>query len=188
MLGLSPILAAVKPSERSDQYKILAAMYSLNAHITPITAKEVTELLRLHLGGKVPTNVNARLRAYDAYVEPVEKGPPLRWRLTQQGLEVLRAMSGLDLTTNPIESDFDSDVGIVCALEQPELEAVMGSMGGPSEWKVVGTPRFPHVYRETSLKTASAKRLESSQRRPRLWDSLQLRLRPRIWYYNLNLA
>ena len=101
----------------------------------------------------------ASLRAYGAYVEPAEKGPPLRWRLTPQGVEVLRTTSGLELATTAAGSDFETDVGIVCALEQPEFEALMNAMGGPEKWKVVGSPRFPHVYRETLLATSGGKPL-----------------------------
>jgi nucleoside phosphorylase len=159
MFAFSTILSAAKPSERSDQYLILGAMFCLDAHSAPVTAKQIRELLQLHLGSKLPANVNASLRAYDAYVEPAEKGPPLRWRLTPQGLQALRAMSGLELATRASGADFETDVGIVCALEQPEFEALMNAMGGPEEWKVVGSPRFPHVYRETKLATTSGKNL-----------------------------
>ncbi len=134
-------------------------MFSLGAHVSPVTARQVKELLQLHLGGKVPTNVNSSLRAYGAYVEPAEKGPPLRWRLTPQGLRELRAASGLELATRASAEDFETDVGIVCALEQPEFEALMNAMGGPGNWKVVGSTRFPHVYRETSLTTNSGRNL-----------------------------
>src|ERR1700730_7170800 len=120
MLKLSTILSAIKPRERSDQYAILAALYCLDAHVTSVTAKKVTDLLDLHLGRKAPQNVNASLRAYDAYVEPAEKGPPLRWLLTQRGLEQLRTMSGLVLAASTTETDFGVDIGIICALEQPE--------------------------------------------------------------------
>lgn len=159
MLTLSTILSAVKPRERTDQYAILAALYCLDAHTAPVTAKQVTDLLRLHLGSKLPKNVNASLRAYGAYVEPAEKGPPLRWALTQKGLEQLRATSGLELATGSTEADFGTDVGIVCALEQPEFEALATALGGPNAWTVVGSPRFPHVYRETALETSAGKKL-----------------------------
>jgi nucleoside phosphorylase len=159
MPGLSAILSAAKPSERTDQYVILAAMFALNAHTTPVTAKQIKDLLELHLGAKTPRNVSARLREYGSYVEPAEKGPPLLWLLTPAGVEALRATSALDLGTRPSEADFKTDVGIVCALEQPEFEALMNAMGGPEKWKVVGSPRFPHVYRETVIATGHSKNL-----------------------------
>jgi hypothetical protein len=129
MLTFSTILSAVKPRERTDQYSILSALYCLDAHTASVTAKQVTELLRLHLGRKAPKNVNASLRAYGSYVEPAEKGPPLRWLLTPKGLEQLRVMSGLALATSTTEGDFDRDIGIICALEQPEFEAPRLSVG-----------------------------------------------------------
>ena len=54
MYDLSKLMAAVKPRERSDQYIILSALLSLDAHISPVTAKQVGDLLRLHLGSKAP--------------------------------------------------------------------------------------------------------------------------------------
>ncbi len=159
MVTLSTILTAVKPRERTDQYAILAALYCLNAHATPVTAKAVTDLLRLRLGSKTPGNVPASLRSYSAYAEVAEKGPPLRWLLTPAGVERLRVLSGLALATSTTEADFGTDVGIICALEQPEFEAVTNALGGPSKWKVVGSPRFPHVYRESALLTSGGKTL-----------------------------
>ena len=67
-----------KAKERSDEYLILAALLALDAHVTPVTAKQTSELLKLHLGAKSPVNVNASLRAYKSYVSP-QKGTPLRW-------------------------------------------------------------------------------------------------------------
>jgi len=159
MLNLSTLLSAVKPRERTDQYAILAALYCLEAHTTSVTAKMVAELLALHLGSKGPQNINASLRAYHAYVEPAEKGPPLRWLLTGKGLEQLRKISGLALATNITEADFDNEVGIVCALEHPELEAVTRAIGGQDKWMVVGSPRFPHVYRSVQLTTLAGRAL-----------------------------
>ena len=159
MLTLSPILRAVKPQERTDQYAILATLYCLDAHKVPVTAKQVAELLHLHLGKKAPKNVHASLRAYVSYAEPAEKGPPLRWRLTPKGLDQLRVASGLQLATGTTDTDFGSDVGIICALEQPEFEAVARAVGGQSKWKVVGDTRFPHVYRESALTTSSGQLL-----------------------------
>ena len=76
MIEISTLISAVKPRERTDQYVILASMFVLNAHTSPVTAKEISNLLRLHLGAKVPSNVPASLRAYTAYASPTDKGPP----------------------------------------------------------------------------------------------------------------
>jgi hypothetical protein len=70
MTDLSTLITAVKPKERTDQYLILAALLTLGAHDTPVTAKQVSDLLRLHLGAKIPGNINASLRAYKSYVSP----------------------------------------------------------------------------------------------------------------------
>jgi nucleoside phosphorylase len=160
MIEFSGFVNAVKPKARSDQYLILAAMFCLNAQSESVTARQINDLLVLRLGRKAPKNVNASLRAYGAYVEPAEKGPPLRWRLTPQGLQALREMSGLELAQGPNPNGFESDVGIICALEQPEFEALMNAIGGPEAWKVVGSARFPHVYRQTVLRTIGGVNLQ----------------------------
>ncbi|MDR4471032.1 MAG: hypothetical protein MRJ68_22515, partial [Nitrospira sp.] len=59
MMDLAVLLSAVKPKERTDQYKILSALYVVGAHTTPVSAKKITDLLRLHFGEKAPANVNA---------------------------------------------------------------------------------------------------------------------------------
>jgi hypothetical protein len=82
MMDLSTLIGAVRPKDRTDQYLVLAALYTLGAHTTPVPAKQVIDLLKLHLGTKIPANVNDSLRKYKAYVSP-QKGPPLRWSLTQ---------------------------------------------------------------------------------------------------------
>jgi nucleoside phosphorylase len=155
----STLLSAVKPRERTDQYVILAALYSLNAESTSVPAADIRQLLKLHLGSKVPANINASLRAYTAYVEPAEPGPPLRWRLKAEGVGKLRALSDLALTTAATEAAFGTDIGIVCALEQPEFEAVRDALGGAKAWKEIGDARYAHVYRETTLTTAGGKSL-----------------------------
>ncbi|MGO8732737.1 MAG: hypothetical protein ACLQVM_08080 [Terriglobia bacterium] len=161
MLELSSIISAVKPRDLTDQYKILAALYCLNAHIAPVTAKEVNAVLNLQLGKKnVPTNVSASLRAYAAYVDPTDKGPPLRWSLTPKGIEHLRSLSGLSLATPTSASDFATDVAIICALENPEFVAVTNAFGGPAKWHDAGDARFPHVYRQTEFALATNKHLK----------------------------
>ena len=150
----------MKPKDRTDQYKVLAALYSLGAHVEPVTVRQINDVLILHLGKKhSPSNVSACLRKYTAYVDPAEHGPPLRWALTQRGLDRLRAASGLELASPSTRSDFESDVGVLCALEYPEFTAVMDALGGPSRWSDTGDSRFPHVYRRTELAIAKDSRL-----------------------------
>ena len=158
-MELSTLLAAVKPRERTDQYRILAALYCLEAHKNPVTAKAVSDLLKLHFGlKKAPRNVNASLRSYTTHVAPAERGPPIRWKLLDSGSELLRTQSGLSLADSS-SADFNYDVGVICALEQPEFEAVQRAFGGAPAWSLVGTARFPNVYRETSITTADGKTL-----------------------------
>lgn len=155
--NLSTILSAVKPRDRTDQYVVLGALYFLNAESEPVTAKQVKDTLKLHLGGRAPSNINACLRTYRAYVEPADRGPPLRWRLTAEGIGRLRNLSGLDLSAAAAADAFGSDIGIVCALEEPEFTAVRDAFGGEKEWKQIGDQRYTHVYREARLVTNSGK-------------------------------
>jgi nucleoside phosphorylase len=158
-MDLSTLISAVRPKERKDQYLILAALFALQAHVKPVTAKAISDLLRLHLGTKVPTNINASLRAYTSFVSPVEKGPPLRWLLTPNGVERLRSLSGLALSVASDADEFRSDIGIVCALEYPELSAVLKAFGGPAAWVEAGDARHAHIYRETSMTSLDGKTL-----------------------------
>ncbi|BAT59895.1 5'-methylthioadenosine/S-adenosylhomocysteine nucleosidase [Variibacter gotjawalensis] len=157
--NFSTILSAAKPRDRTDQYVILAALFSLGGDTRSVTVREINDRIRLHLGAKGPANVPGSLRKYTAYVEPAERGPPIRWRLKPEGVGRLRAQSGLPLPVAISAQDFDSDIGIVCALEQPEFVAVREAFGGASAWNEVGDARYAHVYRETVLKTESGKAL-----------------------------
>jgi hypothetical protein len=158
MIELSTLLAAVKPRERTDQYKVLASLYCLEAFKNPVTAQAVADLLKLNLAAaKVPRNVHASLRSYTSYVAPADLGPPILWKLMDSGVELLRSQSGLALADQVSPGDFNCDVGIICALEQPEFEAIQRAFGGAAAWKIVGSARFPNIYRETSLATSDKK-------------------------------
>lgn len=157
-MELSALISAVKPKERSDQYLILAALLALDAHLAPVTAKQVSELLKLHLGNNTPVNVHASLRKYISYVSP-HKGSPLRWSLSDKGLERLRQLSGLTLATPADDETFKSDIGIICALEFPELAAVITALGGEGAWEEVGDTRLTHVYREATMTTTAGAKL-----------------------------
>lgn len=158
-MDISTLTTAVKPKERTDQYVVLSALFALNAHLKPVTAKQVADLLGLHLGKKAPGNVNANLRSYSAYVSPKEKGPPLRWLLTDKGVARLRTLSGLSLSTAADNDAYTYDVAIICALDHPELAAVVKAFGGPASWREVGDARHAHLYRETTLTTKANRTL-----------------------------
>lgn len=160
MVEFSTLMGAVKPRERTDQYVILGAMFTLQAHKSPVSAKNITEVLKLHLGKSIPANVNASLRAYTSLVSPAQKGPPILWSLTTSGIGRLRELSGLALPTIQDFESFQSDVGIICALEDPELSAVIDALGGTTAWKEIGDGRHTHVYREAVLQTVSGQKLK----------------------------
>lgn len=136
-------------------------MFHLGAHQAPVQSRTISELLVLHQGGKAPKNVPASLRAYSTtgYVQPAVKGPPLLWSLTQNGLGQLRALSGLALSEPLDQQQYDTEIGIVCALEVPELESVIKAFGGQNAWKEVGETRYAHLYREAFITTKLGKRL-----------------------------
>ena len=152
-------MSAVKPKEHTDQYHVLAALFVLGAYDRTVSAKEVSDLLKLHLRAKAPANVSGCLRKYTAYVSLKGQGPPLQWSLTEKGIEHLRLVTGLALSTATEAESFKSDVGIVCALQYPELEAVLNAAGGQGAWNDVGDARLTHVYRETNISTLASKTL-----------------------------
>lgn len=154
MPDFSDFLSAVKPRDRTTQYRILSALYSLGATAEPVTASEIEDLLRLHFGKTVPANMGAKLRQYSAYVRVVKSGLRLRWTLTSAGLDKLRQLSGLPLL-DASDDDFLTDIGIVCALEYPEFAAVIAAAGGDGQWREVSTARYPHVYRQAEIKTVA---------------------------------
>lgn len=158
MMDLSTFIKAIKASERSDKYLILAAMYTLGARNSPVTARQISDVLQLHLGSKVPTNVNASLRSYTGLVSPKTKGPPITWLLTEDGLSFLSEFSGLALIPKADLAGFLSDIGVVCALEHPELTAVLRAVGEKS-WVEVGDASYTHIYRESYLETREGKSL-----------------------------
>jgi nucleoside phosphorylase len=49
--------------------------------------------------------------------------------------------------------EFLNEVGIVCALEQPEFAAVEEAFGGASQWQPIGNAQFAHLYRSCTLRT-----------------------------------
>jgi nucleoside phosphorylase len=159
MIDISALISAVRPKERTDQYVILAAMFVLNAHVSAVTAGQISKLLKLHLGAKAPANVNASLRAYKAYASPTDSASNLRWSLMEHGIEHLRSLSGLPLSTTSDADSFKSDIGIICALEFPELAAVLTAFGGKDAWKEVGDARHTHVYREAEITTVDGMKL-----------------------------
>lgn len=158
-IGFSTLLNAVKPKDRTDQYLVLAGLYSLGGEHDSKTATQIKEAIKLHLGSKTPANIPACLRKYTAYVEPADPGPPLRWRLTAEGVKRLHTLSELPLAVTPTAAEFDYDIGIICALEQPEFDAVRRAFGGASNWREIGDGRYTHVYRESHLQTSGGKKL-----------------------------
>ena len=80
---MAALITAVKPRARTDQYKVLSAMYCLGADGTPVTVREIKDLLRLHFGTKIPGNPSDRLRKLVGYVR-VERANPCDGRSRQR--------------------------------------------------------------------------------------------------------
>jgi hypothetical protein len=158
MQDLPALISAVRPSSRTRLYRVLAAAYALDATRTPVSATQIQEQLSLH--SKEINKLAAVLPQYaPAYLKATGKGHGRRWLLTDKGLHKLRALSGLELPSAPEHEAYGIDVGVICALEQPEFAAVIKALGGVAAWKEIGTGRYTHVYRETKIVTASGKSL-----------------------------
>lgn len=153
------IFTAVPPRERTNTYKLLTTLYCLNASYAPVTVKEIRDRCSLHLNNGMPDNISQLLRRMPAFAEVADRGPPLTWKLTAKGLNELRVKSKLDLETHPGSSGYQSDVGVVCALESPEFSAVMDAMNGAAAWTELENPGIPHRYRETTLVTTAGRPL-----------------------------
>lgn len=159
MLEFSAILSAVKPVQRTDQYVILASLYFLGANHTPVTSSQVSGLLKLH--NRTLSNVSSSLRSYSSYVERADGSTPIKWKLTQKGIEQLRDLSGLSLSVRVDESDYKTDVGFICALEYPEFTAVKDAAGGKEKWSIIGEVKYAHVYESTQITTLAGKELSA---------------------------
>jgi nucleoside phosphorylase len=155
------ILNSVTSAQRTNKFKVIAALYCLGALENPVTAKQVEDLLKQHLRSKTPPNVHAILLKNSALVEVI-KGKPLKWGLLSKGLIYLHKL----VPALPVEkveksiSSFDFDIGIICALELPEFSAVMRATGGESKWTELSDARYPHVYRQTELTTSKGQKLK----------------------------
>ncbi len=146
MREFAPFLGAVKKGARSDRFKVLAGLFVLEADRAPVSVTQLKDLLGLNFGSDVPANISTCLRRYKTEIGVV-KGPPLKWRLTAEGVERLRQLTGLKLEGEESEEAHLYDIGIICALEQPEFSAVRDALGGEKSWKQVGNAKFPHLYR-----------------------------------------
>lgn len=160
MLEFSAIIGSIKPKDRKTQFLVLAALYHLGAHRTPVTVKQIKDLLSLHQLKKVEKYLNTRLREYHSFVEVAEKGPPLKWRLTAKGLNQLQKESGLSLPNTDTLDSFDNDIAFLCALQNPELSALVNALGGDTNWNVTGTAKHTHIYRTSILQTKTGKSLK----------------------------
>jgi nucleoside phosphorylase len=160
MDDLSKFLAAVRPKDRTTQYVVLAALFTLRADQKPVKAKEVGDLLRLHQGNKAPTNISLALRRTIPNVSPVNVSNKLHWMLPDNGISQLRKLSGLALATENKSEAYEYDIGIICALEHPELSAVRNAFGSTGSWDEIGDGSHTHIYRTSLIKTNEGQNLK----------------------------
>jgi hypothetical protein len=161
MQDYASLVNAVKPQKQTALYKVLGALYCLGGVDAPVTTDEVTRAILLQFGKKgIPANLSTKLTQLKKYVRRESLRRPIQWRLIPAGLEKLKKLSGLDLSTETDSVDYLCDVGIVCALEQPEFSAVVAAAGGDAAWRAIAEPRLAHVYRECDLITTSGKTLK----------------------------
>ena len=158
-IDFAALVGAVKPRDRTDKYVVLSALFDLQAYANAVPTRQVSDLLRLNLRKNAPKNITDCLRKYTSEVRPVSKGPPLTWQLTAAGVDRLRMLSGLSLSIPEQAQSFETDIGVICALEYPELAALIKVLGGAAAWNEVGSARYAHVYRETKFRTNSGKDL-----------------------------
>lgn len=145
----SELLSSVKSADRTPKYMILAALYCLGASEAAVQVGAVERLMRLHLGSKTPSGISDKLRKYSKEVSPVG-AKPLRWKLSKAGRELFSAHEGLTVK----DVAFGCDVGVVCALEEPEFSAVMECLDGQLTWTEIDDNNSSiHVYRRCELKT-----------------------------------
>lgn len=158
-MEFATLLNSAKPTERTDRFKTVVALYCLGANSNPVAASKVDELLRLHLGKKAPKNISDTLRKNSKFISVASKGPPLLWKLLDPGVAFLREKTGQNLPSKISSAVHEVDIAIVCALEFPEFEAVVRASGGAASWKEISDPNFPHVYREAKITAASGEQL-----------------------------
>ena len=159
MYDFPSLMNAVKPKGRTPLFVVLAGLFALGADRNPVTARQLSTLLAPHLRSKTPPNLNNKLSKYSRYVSRVGSTSPITWILNDRALEYLRSITGLDLDTPNDKPDYLSDIGIICALDHPELSAVVSAFGGKAAWKEIGDGSHAHVYREASIKTVAGNSL-----------------------------
>jgi hypothetical protein len=79
------IINAVKPQKQTALYKVLGALYSLGAFITPVTTDEVTRTILLQFGQKgMLANLSANLTRLKKYVRRENLECPYRLSLSRE--------------------------------------------------------------------------------------------------------
>jgi uncharacterized protein (TIGR02391 family) len=101
--SFAELFARVPKGKRDDKVKVILAVHCLaGGEGATVTAAEVRNHLKLHLGKKAPKNVLVTLPRAAPYVEPAKgTGRQRRWRLTGAGAQFLRELLGADAVAGP---------------------------------------------------------------------------------------
>ncbi|MGZ3656520.1 MAG: 5'-methylthioadenosine/S-adenosylhomocysteine nucleosidase family protein [Bdellovibrionota bacterium] len=159
-MDYAELLTSVAKNKRTQKFTTIAALYCLGAQDNPAPVADVNALMKQHLRGQAPPNLSNVLSKNAGLVSPVG-GKPIKWKLLEKGLQYLREKTGMHLKSLDKASSMEylCDVGIVCALESPEFDAVMKSFGGEASWSEIAGNKFAHVYRETRISTVKGESL-----------------------------
>lgn len=158
MLEFSSLMNSVKPKLRTHQFSIIAALYYLETQTNPVTTKQIKDLLELHGSNTSDCNLNALLRSYSKYVEPVKGNKNLNWHLTKSGVQFLQEKSNLSITDHSAadhinKANYDYDVAFICALQHPELTFLIEALGEQRISNVVDSSQHTHICQRTDLVT-----------------------------------
>ncbi len=156
MPEFTELLTRVKPAKRTDKYVLLAALYFQQAHRKPVTTGAISDLLKLNLNKKdQPTNPATSLKSYKGDVA-LKGTSPHTWFLTASGVKTFYGLSGLSGEEAKATQGYKTDIVFICALENPEQNALIAALDGKCKWTEETDGSMTHVYRRTTIPLESA--------------------------------
>jgi nucleoside phosphorylase len=159
MSELSELVNSVSKPQRTDGFLVLAALFHLKAHATPVTKRQIEEALRLAVPKKdMPSNVGTSLSRLKGSVS-LKATNPHTWLLTKSGLTLFHSLTGLSAPAETRRDRYSTDVAFICALETPEHDALVDALGGPSNWKEQVDGNLTHVFRHSGIRLADGRKL-----------------------------
>jgi len=158
-LTYAELLANVPKSKRTDRIHVLLALWMRGAlgPNTAIASKEIGDELRLRLRGAAPQNISDVLGKASTDVERVQgTARSTHWYLTGSGLARLQEL-GVPIARPESQASPQSvfDVALVCAIHDPELNALLSAFGGEQRWSPGPSSGQPHIYKVCEMVTES---------------------------------